>query len=609
MEIFILKNGKSLGPFGEQEVIDKVDRGELSEQDLAMTDGLANWTPLGSIIVREPAYGPFTTVVHNIAEISEDAASKIVAGFVHHPCLAGAFALVAGCILIFLSQWPVLIYSPFLILSLVAACILLARRRLFSGIVVFALTLILPTVIWEKVYDTRAVYSLGSMLPIPPSISTPVASSPPPSAAPLPSSAPEPIPGLPPSSAAASPPSVTPEPSDDVIAQSIPLPATTDTTPSPAPTQNAVTPPPFAPTQPAPQPSATASPITQAQAPSSPTPSPAPQLDILSQVYLVTTDQGKGSGFFVVMSDGTFFVTNFHVVEGAKTIDCSNPTRHFTLAGGQIQIATDRDLVRIRAARSAGLPLNESPTIGQSAAAYGDSGGKDIVTKLDGKILGVGPRELEVSSEFIPGNSGGPIITSSGDVVAVATYVARETGIPDWVKSGTRFKGTRRFGVRVSNDIKWTPMPLATFEDQSARISKTDDLIDELIATSRELIYDPFQRAIQTNFPDIEAISNFVNNYNATCNEYRETAGSKVTKSELRQINIKFDGRIRQNASDLAAAIDSIQTDLTFRSQDITAPYLHERMAESIGALHDLSQFINQSAQDTSSQSLFRLKK
>jgi hypothetical protein len=348
-------------------------------------------------------------------------------------------------------------------------------------------------------------------------------------------------------------------------------------------------------------PSATPSPSV---APSQPSP-----VDPLSRIYLVTTDQGKGSGFFLAMRDGTFFVTNFHVLEGAKSIQCSNSSGAFAIAAGQVQVAADRDLVRIPAVRTAGLPLGVDPVIGESAAAYGDSGGKDVVTKLNGTVLGVGPKELEVSAQFIPGNSGGPIITGSGQVIGVATYVARESGIPDWVKSGTRFKGTRRFGVRVTDDIVWTSMPLALFQDQSTRISQADGLLDELISTSRELFYSPFKHTLTTNFGNIQAISNFVESYNASSKDYHNATGSTVTTSGLRALNGKFSGRIRQCASDLAAAIDSIQSDLAFSSQNITAPYLHGRMAETIASMRDLSQFIKDNGQGASSTSLFRFRK
>jgi len=609
MEIFVSKDGKILGPMGEQEVLDKVERGEFTEQDLAMTEGLADWTPLGSIIVWDPALSPFRAAVHYSAEVAETSTKRLISIFADRPGTAGIVALLLGCVLILLCQWPFLIYGPFLLAAIAGAILLFRRGRRVRALLVLAITVILPGMLL-----VRIIYRQPAVSPIPA-----VASMTPPLPVASPSLTPSAIPGLSfPDRSSGNADSATPP------SQSLPQP-TAARTPPPAPPLAADTPNP-----PSINPGAAIVPpndtVPRATPPPPPTvatniaspafntppavqPTPAPQVDILSQVYLVDTEDGKGSGFLVRMAGGTYFVTNFHVLEAATKIECSNPSDDFTLTAGQIQVAADRDLVRIPMNKPTGLTVEDAPRIGAAAAAYGDSGGKDVVTKLDGRILGVGPTELEVSAQFIPGNSGGPIITGSGGVVAVATYVARESGIPDWIKSGTRFKGTRRFGVRVSDNIQWTPMPLTLFETQSAKISQTDDLIDELIAISRELIYSPFRQPLETKFGDIQELANYISSYNNTCREFDQMSGRRVTKDELEQANGKFRGRIQQSAADLSRAIDSIQSDLSFESQDITAPYLRSRMSDSLDTMHQLSDFIAQNIQDTTSQALFKFKK
>ena len=67
-----------------------------------------------------------------------------------------------------------------------------------------------------------------------------------------------------------------------------------------------------------------------------------------------------------------------------------------------------------------------SVKIGDAIVVLGNSGGGGVVTKLEGKLVGIGPDRIEVSAEFIPGNSGSPIIhVPTGKVIGIATYLTR----------------------------------------------------------------------------------------------------------------------------------------------------------------------------------------
>ena len=71
---------------------------------------------------------------------------------------------------------------------------------------------------------------------------------------------------------------------------------------------------------------------------------------------------------------------------------------------------------------------------------------------------------------------------SDGTVVAVATYVQRAFDPKDWVKQGTRFEDTRRFGLLLSNRawVSTTPkeyyVQIAMFEDISTYCSELIEL-------------------------------------------------------------------------------------------------------------------------------------
>ena len=85
---------------------------------------------------------------------------------------------------------------------------------------------------------------------------------------------------------------------------------------------------------------------------------------------------------------------------------------------------------------------------------FGNSDGADVITALGGKIIGVGPSLIEISAEFVQGNSGSPVLTLDGKVVGIATFAVNGAESENWVKSGTRFDGVRRFALRLDN-IHW----------------------------------------------------------------------------------------------------------------------------------------------------------
>ena len=185
-------------------------------------------------------------------------------------------------------------------------------------------------------------------------------------------------------------------------------------------------------------------------------------------IVLISTDRGRGTGFICALGGTNYIVTNTHVLEGAQRYEFRTLAQQ-QLTGLSLELADDRDLARIRLDKAPAAPLAVAtglPKIGDKITVLGNSEGMNTVTKIDGAVEGLGPNVVEVNAGFVSGNSGSPILSSNGDVLAVATFVTRP-GFTNWVNEGTRFTQVRRFGVRLDAPL-WVPVNLRAFYQESS---------------------------------------------------------------------------------------------------------------------------------------------
>jgi len=150
-----------------------------------------------------------------------------------------------------------------------------------------------------------------------------------------------------------------------------------------------------------------------------------PTEDVLAKLPESEDIQASGSGFFVT-ADG-YLVTNFHVVKGANKVKVKNSSGVYPAE--IVQTDPDNDLALLKVSgQFKPLPISRMDAqLGESVFTIGFP---DIVLQgiqpkyTDGKISSLAgirddPRDYQISVAVQPGNSGGPLVDTSGNVVGI----------------------------------------------------------------------------------------------------------------------------------------------------------------------------------------------
>ena len=172
--------------------------------------------------------------------------------------------------------------------------------------------------------------------------------------------------------------------------------------------------------------------------------------------------EGAGSGF--VMDARGYILTNFHVVQGAQSIEVvlGDQSRHPAKFIGADQW-NDVALIKIEAANKplAVLPLGDSTTlqVGQKVLAIGNPFGfqstltTGVVSAL-GRTVQTGQNTLideaiQTDAAINRGNSGGPLINTHGEVIGINSAIYTPSG----TTAGIGFAIPVNTAKRIARDL------------------------------------------------------------------------------------------------------------------------------------------------------------
>ena len=233
---------------------------------------------------------------------------------------------------------------------------------------------------------------------------------------------------------------------------------------------------------------------------------PAAQLD---GVVLVEGDQSVGTGFFALIRDQPFVVTNQHVIAGNKSVKISSRTGLSPAITGYI-LAKDRDLALLRIdADPATLPVLKiaesatSASVGEELLAAGNSEGGGTILQSEGRIVGFGNDRIEHDIATVAGNSGSPLFSQkTWEVLAMDTFyrIRRASRITDPASrnsSRTSLGDVRHFGVRIDTAKEWSAINWDDWQKECLQIAALEYRLEGL----EKLLID--ERNVWITYPDI----------------------------------------------------------------------------------------------------------
>jgi len=273
--------------------------------------------------------------------------------------------------------------------------------------------------------------------------------------------------------------------------------------------------------------------------------------DVSGKIVTVscTGSRGRSSGSgFVAMLDGKpYLFTNQHVILGTDTIRFKT-TDGRTLRPRSVELATSRDIARLLLADDTeGFEITGKMAIGSPIAVFGNSEGGGVATELYGKITAVAADVVEVSADFVSGNSGSPILNLDQEVIGIATFVRYHSDDEDGSK-------TRRFCYRLTGN-EWKSVNWKKYNGKYGKLYReSEELVDSVLEVANTWYDEPFVRMAAADHTDPD-LRKWSTEHNHMINRItRLSDKGRCSQHELDNTN----KRIRKDMQDSATALSAV---------------------------------------------------
>ncbi len=322
-------------------------------------------------------------------------------------------------------------------------------------------------------------------------------------------------------------------------------------------------------------------------------------------------DRYVGSGFIAKMNGKTYVFTNQHVIMGAAQIDIKTTTGDRVIPRG-VELSLTRDIARLPLAANdphEGFTISDKPAMDMLVAVFGNSEGGGVATELYGKVTGVGADLVEVSAEFVSGNSGSPTLNQDREVIGIVSYVRFYNLKDDDADDDTKpEKKARRFCYRLT-DVKWMPVNWKRYtENYGKPFMETEELVDSILDIVYGWVVDPFG-PVSNEHRDYD-LKKWAKAHNDMVGKIvRLSDKGRATRHELDNINKQISNDIGDSAEALSEFCErkSRHVEMKLSKRDMTG-YLRGRFEDQVYSLEYAAEFIDHFGNKLSDIQYFHFK-